>query len=166
MAHTRSFAPAKPCESCGRSFRPRRDAVKKNRGRFCSLACWNSRPVFDRAKAIRLYQENWTLIEIAAKLGVGWQRIRRTVAAAGIPIRPASRRRMAHSRSRYRQIAATKIGRPLQEGETVHHINCDPTDNHPNNLLVLPSRTKHQLLHREIERLARRLIQGGHVLFT
>src|SRR5690625_4885196 len=47
----------------------------------------------------------------------------------------------------HRAIAEWKIGRPLHPGEVVHHISNDPRDNHPDNLLVLPSQRVHMILH-------------------
>lgn len=44
-------------------------------------------------------------------------------------------------------VAEEKIGRPLKDEETVHHINCKRMDNQPENLLILPSGGEHQRLH-------------------
>lgn len=43
-------------------------------------------------------------------------------------------------------IAERKIGRFLVEGEVVHHVNMDPGDNNPDNLLVCDYR-EHARLH-------------------
>lgn len=48
-------------------------------------------------------------------------------------------------------VAAEKIGRPIREGEEVHHVDLDKANNDPANLSVL-TRSAHQLLHRKIER--------------
>src|SRR6267154_2657214 len=50
-------------------------------------------------------------------------------------------------RYEHRVVAERKIGRPLESGEHVHHINGDTFDNSPSNLAVLKSaeHTRHHL---------------------
>ena len=47
----------------------------------------------------------------------------------------------------HRLVASNKIGRPLKEGEVVHHKNEERTDNHPENLEVLTI-GEHMVRHR------------------
>lgn len=49
----------------------------------------------------------------------------------------------------HRIVAEQKIGRKLEKGEVVHHINNVPTDNRPENLLVM-SDVAHRKLHHEL----------------
>lgn len=46
----------------------------------------------------------------------------------------------------HRALAAWRLGRPLRPGEVVHHIDGDPSNNHPDNLQVLASQRHHMLL--------------------
>lgn len=45
-----------------------------------------------------------------------------------------------------RQAAAEYIGRSLEHGEVVHHMNGDATDNRHENLLIMPDK-QHRQLH-------------------
>lgn len=57
----------------------------------------------------------------------------------------------------HRLIAEQKIGRIIQPGEDVHHINGDKSDNHPDNLVVL-TRMQHAKMHYDAVKLVARLI--------
>ena len=48
-------------------------------------------------------------------------------------------------RREHRVVAEQKLGRPLEKGEVVHHIDGDKLNNHPDNLEVLTNsqHTKH-----------------------
>lgn len=56
------------------------------------------------------------------------------------------------------KVAEKVLGKKLPKGAVVHHVDEDPTNNTPTNLVVCPSRAYHRLLH------ARLRIQnaGGH----
>lgn len=48
----------------------------------------------------------------------------------------------------HRIIAARAVGKPLPSTVQVHHVNGDPTDNRPENLVVCEDAAYHKLLHR------------------
>jgi len=48
-------------------------------------------------------------------------------------------------------VAEQKLGRPLQDGETVHHIDKDRSNNSPDNLLVFASNADHAAFHQHGE---------------
>ena len=56
-----------------------------------------------------------------------------------------------------RAAAEAYIGRPLEHGEVVHHMNGNAEDNNPQNLLVMPDR-QHRQLHMA---LAIESLEGG-----
>lgn len=50
-------------------------------------------------------------------------------------------------------IAEAALGRAMKFGEEVHHVDGNPANNDPSNLIICPSRSYHKLLHkRERER--------------
>ena len=48
----------------------------------------------------------------------------------------------------HRKVMETKLGRPLQPGEVVHHIDKNKRNNDPSNLTVM-SRSEHIKIHKE-----------------
>lgn len=48
---------------------------------------------------------------------------------------------------RYVIVAELGLGRPLKPGEVIHHLDGDPTNDHPDNLQVLTSQAEHARIH-------------------
>ena len=60
----------------------------------------------------------------------------------------------------HRRVAEKKLGRKLEKGEVVHHINLNKLDNNPSNLIIL-SNSAHLSLHRQLESIAGQLVRDG-----
>lgn len=62
--------------------------------------------------------------------------------------------------SRYREIIAARIGRPLEPGEEVHHANGNHHDDRPGNLLLL-SKEMHQRVHGAMRQRKREWLESA-----
>lgn len=148
------------CQFCGDEFEADREH-KNYKRKFCSTRCGGeaakkktraSWPSEDEMR--RLYEdEGLTDKEIGARFGHSYQWALTIRQAYGIEGRarpkPASPRVQANGYVRlgdeweHRVVAAEKVGRALLPGEVVHHIDGDPQNNDPDNLVVYPSHSEH-----------------------
>lgn len=170
MIARRSYAGEKICEECGQIFLLRSDAAKKsNRGKYCSVVCSNkgrSMPLMvDFGIVRRMYiDDRRTTREIAAQLGTTWRHVSCALKQNGVPL---YHHRRAHKRAcsrTYRRIVEKSNGVRLTELDIVHHLNCDPCDNRPENLTVV-TRSRHSGLHKQLENIAAKLYEMGIVTY-
>tara|TARA_Y100000310_G_scaffold57488_2_gene52733 strand:+ start:58227 stop:58832 length:606 start_codon:yes stop_codon:yes gene_type:complete len=66
--------------------------------------------------------------------------------------------------SRYN--AEQKINRKLRKGEVVHHIDCDPTNDNPDNLYVFKNNSIHISCHHDIDGLVKGLLEDNIIKFV
>ncbi len=75
-------------------------------------------------------------------------------------IRKDGRREVVH-----RVVMENHIGRKLQKGECVHHIDLDKLNNSIENLHLFSSRADHRKAHVSLEAVGSRLLQRGVIYF-
>lgn len=69
---------------------------------------------------------------------------------------------------KYKHIAVMEsvLGRIIKDGEVVHHIDCDKTNNDPNNLLLCASLSEHATIHHQLNDLVPELMRSGVITFN
>ena len=62
-------------------------------------------------------------------------------------------------------VAEKMLGRKLNKGERVHHINGMKDDNNQSNLFVFENQQAHKCSHADLERLALEMVRDGRIVF-
>jgi hypothetical protein len=118
---------------------------------------------------IRRYAEGETLTEICRDYAVPPEVIRKRFEHLQIPRRNRGFQRgaknpqwkggkekpMHYFRRQSYEVAAICLGRPLPPGVVIHHLDEDPTHNHPSNLILFRSQSVHARFHQQLLRLQR-----------
>ena len=124
----------KTCGTCGQKFQVWKYALKKGRGKYCSVSC-------ARRSYVGKKNGRWKGGRVKGPGG------RILVYAPG---HPAATLCGSKYILEYRLIAEKKIGRLLKRNEIVHHKNGNEHDNRPENLEVMTQseHARHHALNR------------------
>jgi hypothetical protein len=125
------------CDWCGIFFK--KLSCELHEHNFCSIAH------FRQWNLGRMRQYNATDNAMNQPGGVISSRIKRGNLLRGSGEGRAYTKRLG--RHEHRIVAEEMLGRSLKKYEVVHHIDGDKKNNHPSNLLVLPSQREHAALH-------------------
>jgi predicted nucleic acid-binding Zn ribbon protein len=118
------------CEGCGEPF-TRNNGVKPNQ-RHCSQRCWVS---------------SYNRRNEDGHSNRGSAVANSTAAERGMARRTTDWYLKRDGEHEHRVVAAAVLGRPLREGEIVHHEDLNKLNNHPHNLIVFASQSEHAKHH-------------------
>lgn len=125
-ANTEAKKPIRECRHCHRKYQPKRADVQMF---YCSIECYKAYLQVELSKGAE-HSPAWT----------GTQTLEKSGYVTSYDVN-GKRRRFIHI-----QIAEYILGRRLNKGEVVHHINLRKSDNRNCNLLICSS-SYHRWLH-------------------
>lgn len=125
------------CDWCGNPFE--KLTCEMHAHNFC--CCIH----FRQWNAKRMHQYNATVNAMNQPGGVLSSRIKKGNLLRGSGEGRTYTKRLG--RHEHRIVAEEMLGRSLKKNEVVHHIDGNKKNNHPSNLLVLPSQREHAALH-------------------
>lgn len=124
------------CFRCGKVFE-RYPGKQKNKRTFCSRGCYHEQMGEENLskrvnqKGGMTVKERLKISEAQRKQGNNGQTYEKFL-----------------GRHTHRLVMEKKIGRPLKEGEVVHHIDGNKRNNHPDNLMLFSSQSEHLDWHK------------------
>ena len=66
-----------------------------------------------------------------------------------------------YGRHEHRVVAERILGRKLRKGEVVHHLDFNPRNNSPENLMIFRSQSEHAKYHAALDAFFRITEEGG-----
>lgn len=104
----------------------------------------------------------------ARKLGLGpWRKRAGYKRARGHVVREyVQRRGKSVRRMEHRAVMEERLGRDLQRGEVVHHIDLDKSNNRRANLYLCNGVSEHMRIHRSLDKLVSILLQRDIIIFN
>ena len=70
-----------------------------------------------------------------------------------------------NKKERHQSAMESYIGRELERGEIVHHINLNKLDNSRENLHLCKTQVEHSILHKQLEKCGAELLKLGYIKF-
>ncbi|WP_458796066.1 HNH endonuclease signature motif containing protein [Dehalococcoides mccartyi] len=145
------------CDWCGKNFMRHECYTRGKRHLFCCRQCLadysnkaKNPDGYDNLKDYTNMAINFSMI--AKKLNPSRmtpqvrEKIRNSLLGSG----DGKTYEKTYGKHTHRVVAEQLLGRPLAEGEVVHHLDGNPRNNNPDNIRVFPSQREHAEFHAKL----------------
>lgn len=136
IGRPREYSRRAVCFRCDKPFE-RYPGKQKNKRTFCSRDCYHLQMAEENLSK-RVNQKGGLTVE---------ERLKMSKSKKGENNGRTYEKTLG--RHTHRIVMEKMVGRPLEKGEVVHHIDGNPRNNHPDNLMVFPTQSEHLEWHRE-----------------
>lgn len=126
------------CTICGKSFKRLKSWAKKYEFQFCGMDCVNIH------RRLKCKESNRGPVEMTDS-------IKTKLRDARLGKGEGKTYTKLYGKHEHRVVAEKMLGRALEKGEVVHHLDEDKRNNNPLNLMVFSSQSKHALWHKNEE---------------
>lgn len=142
------------CDMCGKFFKRLECRTKGKKHLFCSRQCFAD--FSNKTKNPERYLELKDYTKMAANFSKLAKKlnptrmtpeIREKIRLSHLGAGKGESYEKTYGRHSHRVVAEQVLGRPLRDGEVVHHKDGNPRNNNPNNLQVFPSQKEHAEFH-------------------
>lgn len=145
------------CDWCGKSIKKYECKITKHN--FCSRHCLAA--FSNKSKNPNRYSElkdlsaaSGHMTQLNAKLNPTrmTKETRKKVREARLNTGTGKGYTKLYGKAAHRVVAEKILGRELKSGEVVHHIDFNPRNNNPDNLMIFPSQAEHARYHNKLNR--------------
>lgn len=137
------------CAECGIEYQKLACQIGRGRGTYCSKACLGQSKRNGSNLFCHLCDTEFYRAFAEQDLDLNKNQFCSTVCYhewRAINIKPGTYPKSGRVHA-HRVVAESCLGRPLQAGEVVHHIDKNKQNSHPSNLAVFPNQSMHARCH-------------------
>ncbi len=143
------------CDMCGVVFQRSPSRIVGQRHLFCSKKClWDfsskeKNPYsYGELKDLQPVSEHMSELNRRLNPTRMTDEVREKIRNAHVNSGKGKTYSKRYGRHEHRVVVEQILGRKLESGEVVHHLNFNPRDNAPENLMVFPSQAEHAKYHK------------------